>query len=72
MTNYRITRAYDDNTCAQETTSDIVAALEAAAIYLRDESCWKLMIEQLNTLRYPNEKDNFTITATIFDYYRPA
>lgn len=71
MMNYRITRVYDDNTCAQETTSDIVAALEAAAIYLRDESCWKLMIEQVNKLRYPNEEDDFTIAATIFDYYRP-
>lgn len=72
MTNYRITRVYNDNTCAQEATCNIVAALEAAAIYLRDESCWKLMIEQLNTLRYPNMEDDFTIAATIFDYYRPA
>ena len=71
MTNYRITRVYDDNTCAQETANDIVAVLEAAAIYLRDGSCWKLMIEQVNKLRYPNEEDDFTVVTTIFNYYRP-
>lgn len=70
MTNYRITRVYDDNTCAQETTSDIVAALEAAAIYLRDESCWSLKIEELHTLRYPFEEPS-TISKEIMNYYRP-
>ncbi len=70
MTDYRITRVYDDTTCAQETTNDIVTALEAAAIYLRDGSCWRL-IEQLITRHYPNMKDDFTIAATIFDYSRP-
>lgn len=70
MTNYRITRVYDDTTCAQETTSDIVAALEAAAIYLRDESCWSLKIEELHTLRYPFEEPS-TISKEIMNYYRP-
>lgn len=70
MTNYRITHVYDDNTCAQETTNDIVAALEAAAIYLRNESCFSLKIEEVYTLCYPHEEP-FTISKEIMNYYRP-
>ena len=70
MTNYRITRVYDDCICAQETTNNIIAALEAAAIYLRDESCWSLKIEELHTLCYPYEEP-FTISKEVMNYYRP-
>ena len=45
---YQIVRAYDDQTSATETAENIVAALEAAAIYLRDKSCCSLSIWELD------------------------
>lgn len=70
MTNYLITRVYSDSTCMQEHAPNIVAALETAAIYLRDESCWSLKIEELHTLCYPYEEP-FTISKEVMNYYRP-
>lgn len=36
---YQMITVYDDNCSKSEGTNDIVAALETAAIYLRDSTC---------------------------------
>lgn len=55
---YELVRAYNDCTSMSEHSDDIVALLEAAAIYLRDRSCWSLHI-------YDNKHDCIVLT-----YYR--
>ena len=58
---YMMIRAYDDCTCMTERSDNIVSLLEAAAIYLRDESCFSVKIwEELP------END----TRIILNYYR--
>lgn len=56
---YQIIRVYDDQTCMTEHTPYIVAALEAAAIYLRDASCCSVKIW------------DEVAEEWVLDYYRP-
>ena len=44
---YTLLRAYDDCTTMTEQGDDIVAMLEAAAIYLRDRTCMTVKIWEL-------------------------
>lgn len=46
---YFLTRAYTDCTSMSEHGDDIVAMLEAAAIYLRDRDCWAVSITDTKT-----------------------
>ena len=73
MTTYHITRIYDDGneTTMHETANDVVAALEAAAIYLRDESCYVLEIEEVRELHMPQDEETYSISKLVMHYYRP-
>lgn len=73
MTKYHITRIYDDGneTTMHETTDNVVAALEAAAIYLRDESCYVLEIEEVHEVHMPNDPEAYYLPKVIMHYYRP-
>lgn len=73
MTKYHITRIYDDDndTTMSESVDNIVAALEAAAIYLRDESCYVLEIVEVRELHMPNDPETYSMSKVIMHYYRP-
>lgn len=56
---YHMVTAYDDFAAKDEHTDDIISALETAAIYLRDNTCWRVSIWD-------------TVTETwVLDYCRP-
>lgn len=46
---YQLIRAYNDLTSVTEHCDDIVSALNAAAIYLTDSECWRVMIVNIET-----------------------
>ena len=73
MTKYHITRIYDDenDTVMHETADTVVAALEAAAIYLRDESCYVLEIVEVRELHMPNDPEDYSLSKVVMHYYRP-
>ena len=41
---YHMTTNYNDGFRKDEYTDDIISALEAAAIYLRDPDCWRVAV----------------------------